>query len=149
MKLDQILGQEAMTIVDASMVALKQTGMTSYNESGTEENRRRFLALIRLLIEAIQEQTLVPMQDYGKKVAKERHEKGYCLRDVFTAFNVLESCIWKRLMEQVEPSLHGKYLGLVSTILSRGKEALALKYVDLAVEDPNPIRDYQALLSRM
>jgi len=149
MELDSLLGQEAMHIVDASMHALKNADMAHYKASATEENRERFLTLIRLLVEAIRDKTLLPMKEYGKLVAKQRHEKGFSLLEVFTAFNVLEESIWKRLIEKVEPELHAKYLGLVSTILSRGKETLALTYVDLAVEDPNPIRDYQALLSRI
>ncbi len=149
MELNQLLGKEAMTIVNASMLALKNADMEPYKQSDAEENRRRFLSLIHLTIQAIEDKTLLPMQEYGAKVAKERYEKGYCLREVFTAFNLLEESIWKRLMEKTEPEFHGKHLGLVSTILSRGKEALALAYVDLAVDNPSPIRDYNELYARI
>ena len=145
MKIRELLSREAMDIVDASMITLKKADLEPYKQSLQEENRRRFLALIQLVIEASEAKTLIPMQEYGATIAKERHQNGFCLREVFTAFNALEEAIWNCIIEHTDPAEHAKYLGVVSTILSRGKESLALTYAELVVNDPRPVKNLSAL----
>lgn len=147
MEIKELLSKEAMGILETSMVALTKANLQPYKQSPQEENRKRFLKLIHLIIDAVDEKTLVPIQEYAVRVAKERHKNGFCLREVFTAFNVLEEALWKCIIEHTSTAEHAKHLGLVSTILSRGKESLALAYMDLVVEDPNPVRDLSALAS--
>ncbi len=62
-----------------------------------------------------------------------------------TAFNALEAAIWTRVFSALEPDQFAQTLGLVSTILGAGKDALAGKYVPLATDTHAPSLDLRAL----
>jgi len=69
---------------------------------------------------------------YSEKIAKERFESGFDLHEVHTAYNVLEESIWKTIIKEVDSADLAESLGLISTVLGTGKEALAIAYVSLA-----------------
>jgi hypothetical protein len=88
------------------------------------------------------------MTGYAEKIAKERFDAGFDLHEVHTAFNVLEETIWKKVVENVEPSGLGKALGLISTVLGAGKESLALTYVSLASKSKTKTLNLSELFGR-
>jgi hypothetical protein len=87
------------------------------------------------------------MVAYAEAVAEERFHAGYDLSEVQAAFNALEESIWTRAVAILAPGELAQTLGLVSTALGCGKDALARKYVSLATRTHAPSLDLRALFS--
>jgi hypothetical protein len=64
---------------------------------------------------------------------------------VQTAFNTLEEAMWKRVVADVPPAELAEAIGLLSTTLGFGKDALARRYVSLASARHVPTLDLSAL----
>ena len=134
MDLNTILEKEFNEIVDCALASLNRTQLESYHQSPEAENQERFEKLLRLLQQGVKEKCLQPMKEYSTTVAKERFNSGYDLQEVFTAYNVLEEEIWKRVNTKVDSDQIGRSLGLISTVLGAGKESLGVTYVSLATK---------------
>jgi hypothetical protein len=84
---------------------------------------------------------------HAQTIARERFASGFDLSEVQTAFNVLEEAIWRRILEGLPPVDYGEALGLVSTLLGAGKDALARTYVTLASKTKAPSLQLQHLFA--
>ena len=85
------------------------------------------------------------MVGYAGRIAEERFTAGFDLLEVQTAFNVLEEAIWSRVLKAMDPAEFAQAIGLVSTVLGLGKDALARAYVSQAAQVKAPAIDYKAL----
>ena len=95
----------------------------------------------------MKERNLGPMIAHADTVARERFASGFDLWEVQTAFNVLEETIWQRILAEMPAGEFARALGLVSTILGAGKDALARRYVALATKTRAPSLNLQSLFS--
>jgi hypothetical protein len=84
---------------------------------------------------------------YCEEVADRRFAAGFGISELQTAFNALEVAMWRRLVAGVPPQDLAEAVGLLSTILGFGKDALARRYVSLASERHVPTLDLSALFS--
>ena len=141
------LAQERDAILDEAEAALVRSHAEHYEAAGQAEVRRRLEALLDRLLGALRERDLGPMIGYAQEVAEERFEAGYNLSEVQTAFNALEEATWQRVLGDLEPSQYAEALGLVSTILGAGKDALGRRYVSLAAHTHAPSLDLRALFA--
>jgi len=132
MDLLELLESQRDSIVDEAVAALSRSGLRHYAASGAETNRDRLTRLFDLTVECVRQRSLVPMIAHAKEVAAARHRDGFDLQEVQTAFNVLEEIIWKRITTKLPPGGYPEAFGLTSTVLGRGKQALAVEYVSLA-----------------
>jgi len=132
MKLEEILVNNQTDIINEAFELLQRSHLKHYDSSRADENWQRLAKLLDLTVNGIQTKSLVEMITYSEKVAKERYESGFDLHEVHTAYNVIEEIIWKKIIQEVEPTQLAEALGLISTILGTGKESLALAYVALA-----------------
>ena len=64
-----------------------------------------------------------------------------------TAFNTLEEAMWTRVIAAVPPADLAEAIGLLSTILGFGKDALARRYVSLASQRHVPTLDLTAMFA--
>ena len=64
-----------------------------------------------------------------------------------TAFNALEEATWARMLAALEASQLAEALGLVTTVLGAGKDALARRYVSLAARAHAPSLDLRRLFA--
>ena len=119
--------------------------LRSYGRADDETNRARLSALFDLLRVCIQSQNLVPIVEYARELARQRHGDGYDLHEVQAAFNVLEEVVWRRVTTVLPAPEFARSLGLVSTVLGAGKEALAVEFVSLAGNRPVRSIDFAAL----
>jgi hypothetical protein len=87
------------------------------------------------------------MISHAEQIAGERFNSGYDLWEVQTAFNVLEEAIWVRIFKNFPPTELAEAIGLVSTVLGAGKDALARKYVSLASKTRASSLNLQSLFS--
>ena len=147
METGAFLAQERDAILEEAEAALARSHAQHYEAAGELEVRRRLQVLFDRLLSALTERDLGPMIAYAQEIAEERFNAGYDLVEVQTAFNALEEAVWQRVLSTLEPSQYAEALGLVSTILGSGKDALARKYVSLAAHSHAPSLDLRALFA--
>ena len=121
-------------------------------EIGEDASPRRFFERVERRLHLHQvvarfEPLLGPMIAYAQSLAEERFEAGYDLVEVQTAFNALEEASWRRVLADLDPTEFADALGLVSTLLGAGKDALARRYVSLAADTHAPSLDVRALFA--
>ena len=132
MELYNLLDKYKKTIIDTAVNNLECVKNSRYHEEGTERLRQRLETLYFVVMDCIKNRQLLHIYQYSERIANERFKAGYDLQDVQTAFNILEELIWKKIIEKLAADQLAEALGLVSTVLSRGKESLARTYVNLA-----------------
>jgi hypothetical protein len=132
MELAQLLHDSSDEILAAANLAVERTQLKNYLRDGKEHTHQRLKALFVLATRAVKERNLGPMIAHAETIARERFNAGFDLAEVQTAFNVLEEAMWTRIVQTMPPSEYGEALGLVSTVLGAGKDALARTYVTLA-----------------
>ena len=145
MDLTTLLEQHQDTIVAEAAEALARAHLPRYEASGAAENTARLRRLFDLTRQCLANRDLIPMLDYARRIAEERFESGYDLREVQTGFNVLEEVIWKYITADMAPQDYPQAFGLTSTVLGAGKEALAVEYVTLASQHLTPTLNMSAL----
>jgi len=143
----EFLHQHHSEIVDAAQGALARLGGPHYQSADQGEVRRRIEVLFDHVADSLASHDLGSLVSYAESVAEERFNGGYDLSEVQTAFNALEESIWTRAVATLEPGQLAETLGLVSTALGCGKDALARKYVSLATRTHAPSLDLRALFS--
>jgi hypothetical protein len=138
MKLEILLRNESEQLVDAAMASLERAQLTGYLRSSPDENRVRFSRLLSLLERCVTSRNLNPMKDYAQAIAAERFQAGFGLQEVFTAFNVLEEQVWKRVTEVSAAEELPIEFGFDEHGARSGKESLSLTYVSLASKVHTP-----------
>jgi hypothetical protein len=132
MKLQEILVNNQTDIINDAFYSLQRSHLKHYDSSRADENWQRLAKLFDLTLNGVKTRSLVDMVTYSEKIAKERYESGFDLHEVHSAYNVLEETIWKAIIKEIDSADLAESLGLISTVLGTGKEALALAYVSLA-----------------
>ena len=147
MTLNELLHERSSSIIDQACHAVVRSHVKSYDKEGMEHTHQKVRALYVLTARAVKEKNLGPMIAHAEAIARERYSAGFDLWEVQTAFNVLEEGIWKQVLSELPPTEVGEALGLVSTVLGAGKDALARRYVSLASKTMAPSLNLQSLFS--
>jgi hypothetical protein len=132
MKLHEILVNNQTDIINEAFTSLQRSHLKHYDTSRADENWQRLAKLFDLTLNGVKTKSLVDIVMYSEKIAKERYESGFDLHEVHSAYNALEETIWKAIIKEIDSADLAESLGLISTVLGTGKEALALAYVSLA-----------------
>ena len=140
----ELLERERDHIVEAAVTAIRQTHLVHYERSGSDEVRRRVEVLLQ---QAVAHHDLHPMVEYASSLADTRFNAGFDLSEVQTAINAVEEAAWAAILASVPPEQLGESLGLVTTVLGEGKDALARTYVSLAIRARAPAVDLTALFA--
>jgi len=147
MNLTELLQERSNLIIDAACEAMGRSHVKSYEKEGLEHTHQKIKALYVLTVRAVKEKNLGPMIAHADSIARDRFTAGYDLWEVQTAFNVLEEAIWRHVLRDIHPMEIGEALGLVSTVLGAGKDALARRYVSLASKTKAPSLNLQSIFS--
>lgn len=139
------LRRERESILDAARTALTRMHTPHYPSIGEEAVRERLSILFDMLVDGLAARDLGPIVAYAEQVATERFEAGYDLSEVQVAFNALEEATWSCVLRELDPSAFPEAIGLISTVLGAGKDALARKYVSLAADTRVTSFDLRAL----
>ncbi|HEY7691596.1 MAG TPA: CBS domain-containing protein [Gaiellaceae bacterium] len=129
-----LLTSERHSILEAATAALSRARALHYASTSEETVRQRLNALFDQLLVGLTERDLGPIVAYAERMADERFSAGYDLSEVQVAFNTLEEATWSCLLSALDESGFAEAIGLISTVLGAGKDALARKYVSLATE---------------
>lgn len=147
MNLSEYLHTNGDDIVRTACDAMTRTHLKHYDHAGAEHIHQRIKALFVLTARGVKEKNLGPMIAHADTIAGERFQAGYDLWEVQTAFNVLEEVIWQNILRDLEPADYAEALGLVSTVLGAGKDALARQYVSLASKSKSPSLNLHSLFT--
>ena len=140
-----VLQRERPPILAAAETALIRSRARHYSSAGDEEIHQRLSALFDQLVDGLAARDLGPIISYAEQVADERFAAGYDLSEVQVAFNALEEATWSCVLRELGPSEFAEAIGLISTVLGAGKDALARKYVSLAADTRVTSLDLRAL----
>lgn len=132
-------------IIEEAAAALERANLKHYAATDATERRARLRRLLDLVTRCVGSRDLIPMIDHAKQVATERFHAGYDISEVQCAFNVLEETLWQRLVTSMPSGELAEAIGLLTTVLGAGKDALARTYVSLASEQHVPTLDLSAL----
>lgn len=132
MDLLQLLRETRTEILEQALRSLSRSGLPHYSAAAEESNRRRLSDLYDVTMQCVVRRTLAPIEAHARFIARERFRDGFGLREVHTAFNVLEEELWHAVTVFLLPHQYSEALGLVSSVLGAGKQALAVEYVELA-----------------
>lgn len=147
MDLAILLHDSAAAVLERAGQAMERMHLKSYESAGKEQVHQRLKALYVLTSRAVKERNLGPMIAYAETIARERYAAGYDISEVQTAFNVLEEALWTYLVRTLPPADYAEALGLISTVLGSGKDALARTYVTLASKSRTGSMNLQSLFS--
>jgi hypothetical protein len=147
MDLDVLLAEAEQGVLDEACATLQRAHATHYEAAGEGYTRQRLADLFRLVVEAISTRDLGEIGGYASGVAVVRFNQGFDISEVQQAFNALEEAMWRRVVAVVPPSELGEAIGLLSTVVGYGKDALARKYVSLASQRHVPSLDLSALFA--
>lgn len=147
MDLETFLLNDRDDIVEEAERTLVHAASRRYGAVAPEELQRRLTVLYDCLFEAVGERDAQPVLRYASQLADERFDAGYSLLDVQTAFNALEEATWRHAVARLELPDLAEALGLVTTILGQGKDALACRYVARSAEHHLPTVDLRSLMT--
>lgn len=145
MDLDAILVKAEPQVLDEAFSALQRSHVLHYEAAGEQLTRQRLAELFNLVVGAIRDRDLTAVVTYSEQVAVERFNSGFDVSEVQTAFNALEEAMWRRVVLAEPPTDLAEAIGLLSTVLGAGKDALARQYVSLACRRHVPSLDLSSL----
>jgi hypothetical protein len=146
-EVERLLTQQRSEVLDEAFAALQRTHAVHYEHSGEAFTRERLAELFDVVTTALHDRELAPVAAYAEGVAEHRFRAGFGISEVQTAFNVTEEAMWRRVVDGVPPLGLAEAVGLLSTILGAGKDALARQYVSLASQRHVPSLDLRALFA--
>ncbi len=145
MDLDAVLMADEAGVLDEAYGSLQRSHITHYEAAGESFTRQRLADLFHLVVDAIRTRDLAAISQYSERIAGQRFNEGFDISEVQTAFNALEEAMWRRVVAAEPAADLPEAIGLLSTVLGFGKDALARKYVSLACERHVPSLDMSAL----
>jgi len=145
MDLEALLEERGPLIVDRAVEAMERAQLAHYRALGTEETRELVASLYETTRETVILRQAGSMLDHADHIAEERHAGGFDLFEVQIAFNALEESIWMEVLDALEPENQAQALGLISTALGIGKDALARGFLARATKTRAPSLDLKAL----
>jgi hypothetical protein len=145
MELIAVLDDARAEILDEAAEGLERSHLGHYQASGPEELRRRLEALFDIVVDCLRGRKLDRVIKYAEQIGRDRFTSGFGIGEVQTAFNVLEESMWHHVVAGVPTGELVESLGLLSTVLGVGKDALARTYVSLASQEHVPSLDLRAL----
>lgn len=147
MELHALLLEAETEVLDAAYTCLHGAHVTHYEQAGEAFTRQALTDLFRLVVTAIQTRDLASISSYADGIAVARFNDGYDISEVQMAFNALEDAMWRRVVAAEPPSDLAEAIGLLSTVLGYGKDAVARKYLSLACKRHIPTLDLSALFA--
>ncbi len=143
MDLLEVLREDKAEILEHAWRSVAK--LTHYERDGAKSTRQRLETLYDHVAAAVRKRDLGDLLDYAEQIAKQRFDAGYDLSEVQVAFFSLEEAIWRRILARVQPANLAESLGLVATVIGRGKDAFGRAYVSLATSERAPSFDLSRL----
>ncbi len=140
----ELLRKRGSEIVDKATDTITGAQLRHYEIANPAQTRERFQSLCDLTLECLLTRNAGPMIRYARKIAEQRFSSGFSLREVQTAFNVLEESIWDQILNEMQPNEYAEAVALVNTVLRIGKESVARTYFSFVSKSKVPSLDLTA-----
>jgi hypothetical protein len=127
-KLENLLRESEQTIVEKAAVNLGNYRLKNYEMAKLSEMEWWLGALFSALCDSIEQKCLEPFLKYSEKLGRLRAEKGFDLKEVQIAYNLLEEHIWEVVLEKGDPKTRVEDLVRISEIVAAGKDKLTKWY---------------------
>ena len=131
-ELATLLRERVDALVAEGLTMMTEARLEHYDAAGIPIVRQRLAALLDVALSCLEAGEADHAIAYMTRVGRERFSAGYDLLEVQTSANVMEEVLWRRIPSLVAPTDVPRALGLVSSLFSAGKDALARTYVSLA-----------------
>src|SRR5450759_4456501 len=141
MDLNDLLLEAEPGVLDEAYSALHRAHVTHYELAGESFTRQALANLFGLVVDAIRN------RDLAEGSAVDRFNHCYDISEVQMAFNSLEDAMWRRVVSAEPPGDLAEAIGLLSTVLGYGKDAVARRYLSLACQRHVPSLDLSALFA--
>jgi hypothetical protein len=141
----ELLTRDATDLIEGATDTVLRARLGHYAARGRDEVRRYVADLYDRLVTCVASKDATAMIEHARAIAEARFAAGFDLQEVQTAINVIEETVWKRILAELPPDEFATAIGLVSTVLGMGKDALARTYVSLATSSRAPSLDLKAL----
>ena len=145
MDLALMLMDAEQEVLDEAQSTLQRSHPAHYEMAGETLTRERLADLYHLVVSAIRDRDLAAVGAYSEQVAVERFNAGFDVSEVQAAYNALEGATWRQVVSADSDLDLADSIGLLSTVLGFGKDALARQYVSLASKRHVPSLDLSAL----
>jgi len=145
MDLKELLNSQGQVIIGRALDAMNRAHLAHYRALGDEETRELVASLYEITCATAASREAGPLLAHADRIAGERYDGGFDLLEVQTAFNALEESIWKEILARLDPARQAEALGLISTALGIGKDALARGFLARATKGRAPSLDLKAL----
>lgn len=147
MDLDALLLDAQVSVLDEAYSTLHRAHVAHYESAGEVFTRHALADLFDLVVTAIGTRDLAAISAYSEGLAEDRFNRGFDISEVQAAFNALEEAMWRHVVATEPAEDLAEAVGLLSTVLGYGKDALARKYVSLASRRHVPSLDLSALFA--
>jgi len=127
-----LLRERADALVEEALTMMTEARLEHYDAAGLPTVRQRLTTMLNVALSCLEAGEADEIITYMTRVGRERFSAGYDLLEVQTSANVMEEALWRRIPSLVAPPEVPRALGLVSSLFSAGKDALARTYVSLA-----------------
>jgi hypothetical protein len=131
MNVIDLLRENSNEIVGEATTAIRRAHLPHYELADPSEARRRMKTLCDLILECLQTNSTAPMSRYAQQIAGERFFSGYTLREVQTAFNLLEESIWSQILDKMQIDEFAAAVTTVNAPIRAGKDEVAQTYFSL------------------
>lgn len=145
MKLVTTLQGAEQEIVSEALSTLEHSHVHHYETAGAAFTRAALDSLFTLVVSAVEKRDLTDVIRFADEIAEQRFSAGFDISEVQSAFNALETAMWRRVVAAEEPADLPEAVGLLSTVFGAGKDELARRYVSLASQKHIPTLDLSAL----
>lgn len=147
MDIHDVLMEQRAEVLEEAFAALQRSHAAHYEAAGDAFTRERLGDLFDLVVAALRTRELETVAAYCEDIAQRRFEAGFGISEVQGAFNTLEEAMWKRVIAAAPADELAEAIGLLSTVLGFGKDALARRYVSLASRRHVPTLDLSAMFA--
>ncbi len=145
MNVEELMVKDRSAVLEEAFAGLQRSHEVHYEHAGQAVTQERLADLFDHVVAGLRERQLEPMGSYCEELAEQRFTTGFGISEVQTAFNTLEEAMWTHVVAETPPSELAEAIGLLSTILGFGKDALSRRYVSLASARHVPTLDLSAL----
>lgn len=134
MTLLELLKTKPDIILLEATESLVKSQLEHYKHLSPERLRYRMANLFDSTRACIEKDKCDMIVKFIEKVGEERFESGYKLHEVQAAINMLEECLWKKIVDFVKVDDQIEALLKVNSVLNKAKEVLAGTYIALEKE---------------
>jgi len=108
-------------VVEEAAATLERRHQAHHHAVSPEERRRNVRDLFELVVQCVHEGRTEPIIASSQQIAANRFEAGFGIAEIQGTFNVLEEVLWRHVASTFADDQRIEALGLMNTILGRGK----------------------------